>query len=154
MFKSLFLKFEVNFFFRLFVWSFGGVILFYSAWFGIDFYRYYRLQAQASAHIEKLKVVEFSSDSYGIEAFYSFSVEGVRREGVTLFSKPYYLNRFSAERVAQEKSLQKTEVWYSPQNPDNSSLERIFPLKKGLNSLILLSLWAYFFLLYHQRREQ
>ncbi|MFS8564361.1 MAG: hypothetical protein LVR00_08705 [Rhabdochlamydiaceae bacterium] len=82
-----------------------------------------------------------------IEAFNTFSLEGKEWNGQMIFSKPYYLNRPSAEQGVAQKKQHSWVVWYSHKNPAISSLEKSFPSKKCFNALIILGLLGYFWIL-------
>jgi hypothetical protein len=114
---------------------------------GIALYSYIQLDRYAPAQVTKWKLIEYSPSKVAISASYTFSVEGNPWEGQIVFSKPYYLNRLSAQKALEEKSLESWGSWYSHHNPQKSSLEKTLPYKKCFNALIVLGLLGYFWIL-------
>jgi len=105
---------------------------------------YLRLEGRVVAHVHKWKVVEISPSQFALKASYTFNLGEKVYKGKTVFSKPYDLNRLSAEKRATAYSTKPWHVWFSPKAPHNSSLERNFPIKKCLYSLMALGICLYF----------
>jgi len=116
----------------------------------IDLWGYLRLEKKSMAKIEKWEIVEKGSSQFAIKAYFSFETEGRVYQGKTTFSKPYHLNRISAEKQIKIYTEQPWSVWHQLSHPEHSSIERIFPFKKCLYSLVLLGIFFYFIFL-HQR---
>ncbi len=110
-------------------------------------YSFMKLDRYAPAQVNTWKVIDYSPSKVALEAFYSFSVEGKEWNGQMIFSKPYYLNRPSAEQALKQKSQEVWGAWYNHKNPNTSSLEKIFPYKKCFNALIVVGLLGYFWIL-------
>jgi hypothetical protein len=117
----------------------------------LDLWNYFRLKEKTIAKIEKWKVVEKGS-KFAIQAYYSFETQGHTYprtyprayQGKTTFSKPYHLNRQSAEKQIKIYTMKQWPVWYQESHPEHSSIDRIFPMKKCLYSLIVLAVFLYF----------
>jgi len=116
----------------------------------IDLWGYLRLEKNSMAKIEKWETVEKGSSQFAIKAYFSFETEGRLYQGKTTFSKPYHLNRISAEKQIKIYTERPWSVWYQSSHPEHSSIDRIFPFKKCLYSLMLLGIFFYFIFL-HQR---
>ncbi len=108
---------------------------------GVDLWAYLRLQQSAPAKITKVKVIEISSSAYALKVHYLFE----HGKGKTTLSKPYYWNKYSAEKAAKEMSHKVSSVWYSPSKPSYNSLERAFPLKKVTYFFTTLAVFFYFY---------
>lgn len=109
-----------------------------------DLWGYWRLEKKTMAHICRWKVIEKSSSQFAIRASYVFEHQGKEYRGRTTFSKPYHLNGESAKKQIKKYALYSWPVWYSPRNPHQSSIERKFPLKKCLYSLMVVGVFLYF----------
>ena len=109
----------------------------------LDLHRYFRLEKKSIAKIEKWKVVEKGS-KFAIEAYFSFENQGHTYQGKTTFSKPFHLNRLSAEKQIKIYTAKQWSVWYQESHPEHCSIERIFPFKKCLYSLMVLAIFLYF----------
>lgn len=112
---------------------------------GIALWGYLRLEASAPVAQVQWAIIQKSSSQFALKAAYHFDHQGKAIEGESLFSKPYYLNQLSAEKQIQEFSKQKWTVWYDPGSPAVSSLEKKFPAKKILYSLMTLGIFFYFY---------
>jgi hypothetical protein len=110
----------------------------------LDLWRYVRLEKKSIAKVEKWKVVEKGSSKFSIKAYFSFETQGHTYQGKTTFSKPYHLNRLSAEKQIKIYTTRQWTVWYQESHPEHCSIERIFPLKKCFYSLMVLGIFLYF----------
>ena len=110
----------------------------------LDLRRYFRLEKKSIAKVEKWEVVEKGSSKFAIKANFSFENQGLIYQGKTTFSKPYHLNYLSAEKQIKIYTAQLWPVWYQESHPEHCSIERIFPFKKCLYSLMLLGIFLYF----------
>lgn len=88
-----------------------------------------------------------SASQFAIEADYAFEYEKKTYTATTRFAKPYHFNRLAAEK--EMKILQKISaiVHFDPNNPAFSSLQRKFPLKKGLHAMLTIGVAIYFLFL-------
>jgi hypothetical protein len=110
----------------------------------MDIWRYLRLEERVPASVEKWKIIEKSSSQFALRASYTFEYQGKVHQGKTTFSKPYHLNRPSAVKQIHSLNQKPWTVWVHPGYPDHSSLEKNFPLKKSLYSLMTLAIYFYF----------
>jgi hypothetical protein len=128
----------------LLVWGAGLLMAGFLISAGLDLWGYLRLEKKSIAKIEKWKVIEKGSSKFAIEAYYSFETQGHSYPGKTTFSKPYHLNRLSAEKQIKIYTAQSWPVWYQSNHPEHSSIENLFPFKKCLYSLMVLGIFFYF----------
>ncbi len=128
----------------LLVWVAGLITAYFLLSAALDLWGYLRLEKKSIATVEQWEVIEKSSSQFALKASYTFHVQGQIYNGKTTFSKPYHLNRLSAEKQIKIYTAQEWPVWYQPSHPKNSSIEHIFPVKKCLYSLIVLGIFFYF----------
>ena len=114
----------------------------------LDLWRYCRLEKKSIAKVEKWKIVKKGS-KFAIQAYFSFETQGHTYQGKTTFAKPYHLNYLSAEKQIKTYTTRQWPVWYQESHPEHSSIERIFPFKKCLYSLMVLGVFLYFVYLRH-----
>lgn len=112
-----------------------------------DLWLFGRLNHAAAAEIYKWSVQEISSSEFALKASYRFAANGGQWTGKTIFGKPYYLNRPSAEKALQGKRQERFTAWYSLSNPKHNALEKRFPYKKCFHSLVSLGVLFYFLFL-------
>lgn len=118
-----------------------------------DIWNYSRLQEKAAAQVYKWEIIEKSSSQFALKASYAFDYQGKIHQGKTLFSKPYHLNRLSAEKQINILNQRIWTVWVQPSHPEHSTLERVFPLKKCIYSLMVLGIYLYFVYLRQSLRK-
>lgn len=110
----------------------------------LDLWGYLRLEKRTIASVHQWKIIEKSSSQFALKASYTFESQGKMHHGKTVFSKPYHLNRISAEKQIKIFSLQSWPVCYQYSHPGHSTIDRVFPLKKCLYSLMALGIFFYF----------
>ena len=108
-------------------------------------WRFVSLNEQTTAHIVHAKVKKRSSSRFAIEEEYSYQVGSTTYSGKTIFEKPQFLNRFTAENALLLCSNKQHVVYYMKRNPALSSLENPFPHKRCLQALITLGVFIYFY---------
>ncbi len=87
--------------------------------------------------------------SLPLKLIFPFENQGYTYQGKTTFSKPYHLNRLSAEKQIKIYTTRQWPVWYQESHPEQSTIERTFPFKKCLYSLMVLGVFLYFVYLRH-----
>lgn len=122
----------------------GGIALYFLVIALFHLGGYFSLEARAPATVQQWSVIKKSSSAFAIEAVYTFEAQGKTVTGQTIFSKPHHLNHPSAERHIEIFSTRPWSVWYSPQDPMHSSLEKTFPTKKLVYALMALGVFGYF----------
>lgn len=106
--------------------------------------RYYFLQQKTSLTSTEWGLVKINEESYRVGVEFSFVHQGKTYRGLEHFQKPLYPNPWAAAHGMKERETETQEVWFYPNNPKISSLEKKFPLKELLSAVVLLGLWLYF----------
>lgn len=104
---------------------------------------YLRLGPEVSAQVSSWELLPKGS-KYALEAAFTYSYRGRDFTTQTVFSKPYFLNRASAEEHIQNVSGMSWTAWVDPAHPEHASLERIFPLRELIYALCLVAIFLYF----------
>lgn len=124
-----------------------GIFILIALWFTSyalhDVYTYARLYAEAPATSVILSVKEVTDERYHLQARYTFTASNTMYSGETLLTSPPYRNGWAAKQAISEYKNHAWKVWYSPQNPQHSSLQKSFPFKECLSALILWGLLFY-----------
>lgn len=115
-------------------WSFKG---------GRAYWNYQRLGPEVEAVVENIELVPKGS-KYALRAFYSYKYGKKSFTGKTLFRKPYYLNRASAEAEVKKLSGMQWVAYVDSHHPKVSSLEKNFPLKELFYAFCSLGIFFYF----------
>lgn len=128
--------------------------LFVAFWVGFQatsaIWDYFRLSGKAVATLREVKVKEISDSEYAVKMGYIYSFQGKLFKGSCLLSKPYHLNRPSAEQAAQKAAKQSWVVYYDPQRPRKSSLEHLFPYKEAIYALVAIGVVGHLFIVGEQ----
>src|SRR5690242_3368579 len=80
---------------------------------------------RAEARISRWEIKEMKG-KFPIKGYYSFEAKGTVWQGATQLGEPWHLNEASAVAALQEKAKQSWAVWFNPNNPSKSSLEKTF----------------------------
>lgn len=128
-----------------------GFLLFLLAvtlWFTIDaiyLYRsYVRLRMQVPTTSIAWDVVENSSDNYTLKANYAYKVGNDTFTGSSPWDEAVYKNSWAAETQAKAYTSQPWKVWIDPTYPAHSALQKNFPLKQCVYSVVLWGIFLYF----------
>lgn len=85
-----------------------------------------------------------ASDRYMIVAAYTFKDKGKEVFGQTEFHSKKYKSIETAKHFIDEYSHNNWVIWYSPSQPQNSTINRFFPLKSCLYTAIVWCIFLYF----------
>jgi len=129
----------------------GAIALFFMAKVSYELWRYGRLSARALAEVKEWSVQECSESKCLLQATYTFTVDQVCYAGKATFQEPVYLNLPSAQKAAVASQKLTWYVWYQPNFPKNSSLQRTFPFKTLVHMFLTLGVFGYFCVI--SRRE-
>lgn len=109
----------------------------------IDLWQYHRLGPEVTAQVTSWELLPKRS-KYALEASFTYDYRGKSYNSKTVFSKPYYLNRGSAEEQIQKMSGMKWNAYVDAGHPHYASLEKNFPLKESIYALCLIGILLYF----------
>lgn len=121
----------------------------------IEIYHFSQLNQSVDPSEMAWSYHEISKDTYQIHVTYQYEVNEHLYSNDHLFKKPVLFNPLAAKQVAEEFSHKEWKAWYNKTNPQYTSLEKIFPTKSLISSIILLLLLFYFIGLgiYAQRKS-
>lgn len=108
---------------------------------------YGSLSSGAFARISSWQVEEVSG-KFPICANFSFDFREKSYNGRWVFSEPLHLNEPSAVGAIKEMARQSWVVFFSPNNPSQSALEREFPKGLCLRAFLCYAVLAYFVFLF------
>jgi hypothetical protein len=123
----------------------GGIAATFLTYAAKDTWKFLRLSCEVPIQILSLSVKEIKPDRFGIEANYSYVIDGVLYQKNTLIKEKTFLNPLAAEEFKNSTRKIPRSAWYAPQDKEYSALERELPYKAYLNVLIALSVFVYFF---------
>lgn len=109
-----------------------------------SYYSYSRLKTQSAISSITWDVEEKSEENYFLKAHYSFNFKDHSYSGSTAFTDEPYRNRWAAEQDVKGFSNKNGKVWFDPENPNHSSLQKHFPLKECISAAFLWGLLLYF----------
>lgn len=123
-----------------------GAILFFILGIQVcfDLWTYVRLASRTEIVVDQWKVIKKSSSSFPIQTTYHFEFQGKTYQCKAFLHPPYHLNRPSAEKALKNLEQQQWIAWFDPRNPHFSLLQKEFPFKKMIYTLIALGVTCYF----------
>lgn len=107
-------------------------------------YIYAKLNAQTTTNSIEWSVKEITDEHYLPHAKYTFTVNGLGHEGETTLTFPPYRNGWAAEQAIAEHAKHPWDVYFSPSDPQYSSLQKSLPFKECLSTAFLWGLLLYF----------
>ena len=107
-------------------------------------YHYFHLTSSTTSFAVDWSFKELSEDHFVYVAEYSFKVKNQVYSGKDTQKTPFYRNAWAAEDALKKSSPQQITIWYSERSPQDSALEKNFPLKEWISSLLLWGLLIYF----------
>jgi hypothetical protein len=135
----------INYTWNAFFLFIGAVL----AWFTIStcyqLYRYAQLNEETTAKSIDWFVKEIAEDKYILDTQYTYEVDGVLYKGNTRMTSLSYRNSWAAEQAIPKMDNSQWPVSYSKSDPQHSTLQKSFPTKETLSTLLLWGLLGYFF---------
>ncbi len=131
------------------VWlGFLTIIAIIAGWFinqaVVDVLDYQALSKQAPVEVTEWRVIEVNESHFIPEATYRFTVGKEIYEGATGFELRSFRNEMSClEDLARLKEKEWT-VWYDPEDPNHSALDKWFPLSSAISGGFMLAIFGYF----------
>ncbi len=117
-----------------------GAVLLWLAWGAFqDLRLYWRLSAPVDAVVERVEVVRRGPSKFELKAYF--------QNRTCLLGEPYHLNGPSAERAARALEGKMQTFWINSKDPQIVAIEKTFPYKKILYSVVALGVTGYFYFL-------
>lgn len=113
----------------------SGITIWFASIAAVGLWKYSRLDSMAIAKVLEWRVNQKSSSQFAIEAKYLFTVDATSYENKIIFTKPYFLNKPSAEYAINELKDKPWTAWYNKKNPNVSSLQKNFPFQACIQAL-------------------
>lgn len=104
---------------------------------------YFQLDGLAKIESPNFFVKELSDEKFAVEGRYGYTVKDKTYQGHSRVGGRFYRNEFAAAS-AIKKMQNPLPVYFSKTSPEISSLEKNFPYKEVVYSLILLGVFLYF----------
>lgn len=115
----------------------------YTLVFGWKYYHYIILNKTTHAITINGSVIRESEDNYQLQISYSFLADNHERNGSTRL-REVYRNEWAANEALKRELDPLHPVWYQNSNPDHSTLQKVFPLKECISTVVLWLLLIYF----------
>lgn len=119
-----------------------------TAWYSGDalykMYQYESLSKKTKPQTLALEVVDNGSGRFYYLGKYSIEIDGASYEGQQQLAQPIFRNEAAAQAFMDEYLHDPWVVWYSPQNPAKSKLQKNYPLKEVFYAAVMVVLLCYF----------
>lgn len=117
-------------------------------------YGYSKLNSQTPAENIEWSVKELTDEQFILEGHFDYKVDEKNYHGDTRFSGNPYRNKWGANEAIKNNQNRKWNVWYDKKDPDYSSLQKNYPYKELIYSIVLWGLVGYFIWLgYYANRQ-
>lgn len=117
----------------------GGMVLWRSGTALVDLWRYWQLNTEVPASVEKW---EISADYHPV-GVYSYAYQGKIYQGKSSYGKAMP-NQYAAHDEIQTFKKDNWSVWINASHPSHSAMMRVFPLKELLYAACTLGIFLYF----------
>ena len=138
------MKMHRNPYWLMFLGLLSTCVLGYTLYTCTFFYEYFILSSQAPAKEIKWVMVEGGSDHYQLKANYFFEAKGTNWPGSSIVLEERLINPWAAQQAAKRNQNRKWTAWYNPNRPHHSTLQKYFPTKECISTVVLWALWCYF----------
>lgn len=133
---------------RNWIWAiFIVLIALFAFWFviraGQALLSYYQFSTKVAVVMEKWSVEEIKSDQFAVKATYSYEYSGKNYQGSDR-AGALYPNPWAAENAQKQLARKTWGAWINPSHPERSVLEKRFPYKRVISSVVLLGILLYF----------
>lgn len=106
-------------------------------------FRYYNLSASTTVVITEMNTIKKSDDDYRLEIEYIY-IAGEASYKKSQILPASHLNPFAVQKTIDELKNKNLPLYFNPHDPNQASLERVFPLKQCLYAIIMISILCYF----------
>lgn len=133
---------------RIFLGILAFLIMVYMSFFIGKLYEYAILTKQVPAASVHWSVYSRDEDLFAARADYTFFLDGKQYAGQTIWDDgERYPNPWALNHLMESLSKQNWQVWFKASDPNYSSLQKKFPTKECLSTVILWGVFAYFVML-------
>ena len=105
---------------------------------------YYSYDEEITASNAVWQVVELTSDQYLLKGEFRFTFDNKNYQKEIYIKKILYNNPWIAEQMQKQRASKPTKLWISKKNPYHFTVEKEFPFKEVISTVILWILWLYF----------
>lgn len=128
--------------------AFLFVIIVIALWYTITaiylYFSYAHLKTQTTTSSIQWETEEHAEDSVVMAANYTFEYKGKSYPGRTSLEETPYRSQWAAEEAIKELAHSNRKVWFDPENPNRSSLQKKFPFKESIYAAFLWGIILYF----------
>ncbi|NGX35054.1 MAG: hypothetical protein K1060chlam1_01422 [Candidatus Anoxychlamydiales bacterium] len=108
--------------------------------------KYFTLDSKIKAEVEKIEIIESKKDKFEVTAFYYFKIGNKNFYNVRKFQDKF-INKITAIDFKEKISKKDFFTWYNKKNPNISAVEKKFPIKNLVYSIMTFIIFVYFIIL-------
>ena len=132
------------FVFKVFLLGFAWLIsIFFLGKTFFEAKNFHKFDKKIEAKVIRWEIDKGKKGKFKISAIYEYDIEGKKINGKTIFNKNFN-NYPSAFSELNHLAKKKWKVWYSSKDDNISSLEKNFPTKHCVYSIISIAVLLYF----------
>ena len=123
------------------------LVVVFTSLLSIDLYRYRQLKSNVIAKELEGSVYKIGSNQYKIEVEYLYDIQGREYSKQQVIKKLTYKNVWLANQAIDALKENEINVWYNPHEPKMGTIEKSFPYRRLLSTIVLFGIFLYFCLL-------
>lgn len=120
------------------------IVVAFSLMTAYEVYRYFTLSQYVLAKNTEWSLKQIGEDRYVLHARYNYAVDKQEISREETLNVPTFRNPLAAKSILNDYGSKSWIVWFSPQNPQDASLQNDFPMKALIYAAILWALFLYF----------
>jgi len=119
------------------------VVISYTAFTSYKIYQHSRLTEEVTPHSLQWSIHKMAEDDYVLDSVYTFLWKGENFNGHMQDSE-HFLNTWASQEALEKINKRSFTVWFDPQDPNFSTLNKEFPIKYSIYAGLLWLLFIYF----------
>lgn len=119
--------------------------LFYGLWTAHLYFEYRRYNRSTILLTIEWSVQERGENDYRVQGSYTFKTNEKLFQAQDTLREPVFLNTWAAHDFIKTLNEHPPRVWFSGDSPDHSTLQKKFPLKECISTVVLAGIVIYLF---------
>lgn len=129
-------------------------LAFFFVWqFFKELYNYQSLKVKVPISVNEWRLDEVGNNKFKIVASYQYKFEKEIFHEKRAFRK-IFINSDAALLYLKQQANEDLFVWVDPFKPKKSSLEKIFPIRQCINSILAIAIFIYFLVFKYYLHER
>jgi hypothetical protein len=109
-----------------------------------DLYKYLALNSSSEAFIDEVNIKQIASNEFVLQVNFFYFVNEQKFKAHSLVDNYTFPNEFAAQDYAKSFKTKSHIAWYKIEDQTSFIIDKTFPYKSVINSLVLIIVFTYF----------